>query len=189
MAPGPNSAQVPVQVLAHQLDGCFVSTPANSAILHQDFQAAGVASVFSQVDGGFDLDPDGCNALTHHGFLGVEQEAVRTSVRRIGQILRRWHFAFPGNLKPRAFDKDLVTSVNSPVVINLRWLTFDPNGDWLKFDLPHENSSRGGSLVRFGSWVVYWPPAGQTNITDGFVYRAFDGKGGTANGVITVHIN
>lgn len=185
----PDFVTVPAHVLAHRHDGCFVSTPLNSAILHKDFLAAAVPSVLSGVNGGFELDPDQCNAQTFHGYLGIEQNAVKTIVKRMVQILHDLKLAFPGNIKPRAFNTRIATPANTAITINLDLLTFDLNGDPLRYSLPHGSSSRGGALQIKGSFVRYWPPAGTTNITDGFVYRVSDGKGGTGNGVIRVKVN
>jgi len=185
----PDFVSVPVHVLAHGQDGCSVSTPPNSAILHTDFLAAGVPSALSDVNGGFELDPDPCNALTFHGYLGIEQNAVKTITKRMTQILLKLKFAFPGNIKPKAFNTKLATPANTPITINLDLLTFDLNGDPLRYSLPHDSSSRGGALQIKGSYVRYWPPAGATHITDGFVYRVSDGKGGTSNGVIRIKVN
>lgn len=185
----PNFVTVPVHVLAHNQDGCFVSTPADSTTLHNDFLTAGVPSVLSGVSGGFELDPDLCNALTFHGFLGIEESAVETITKRMTQILLKLKFAFPGNIKPSALSTRLATMPNTPVTLNLNTLTFDVNGDALRFSLPHATSSRGGALQIKGSVVRYSPPAGQSNILDGFVYRVADGKGGASIGIVRVKVN
>lgn len=185
----PDFVTVPVHVLAHNQDGCFVSTPANSATLHNDFLAAGVPSVLSGLIGGFELDPDLCNALTFHGYLGIEQNAVKTVSKRMTQILLKLKSAFPGNIKPKAFNTKLATAANTPITLNLNTVTFDVNGDPLRFSLPHDSSSRGGTLQIKGSFVRYSPPAGLTNIVDGFVYRVSDGKGGSSIGIVRVKVN
>ena len=185
----PDFVAVPVHVLTHNQDGCFVSTPANSATLHNDFLAAGVPSVLSSLNGGFELDPDPCNALTFHGYLGIEQDAVKSIAKRMTQILLKLKLAFPGNIKPKAFNFKVATPANTAITLNLSTLTFDVNGDPLRFSLPHNSSSRGGALQIKGSFVRYTPPAGQSNILDGFVYRVFDGKGGSSNGIVRVKIN
>lgn len=185
----PDFVTVPVHVLAHNQDGCFVSTPANSTTLQNDFLAAGVPSVLSGLTGGFELDPDPCNALTFHGYLGIEQNAVKTISKRMTQILLKLKLAFPGNIKPKAFNTKLATAANTPVTLNLSTVTFDVNGDPLHFSLPHDSSSRGGALQIKGSFVRYSPPAGLTNIVDGFVYRVSDGKGGSSIGIVRVKVN
>ncbi len=185
----PDFVTVPVQVLAHKQDGCAVTQPVNAVKLHDDFLAAGVPSALNGVIGGFELDADPCNALTYHGYLGVERDAVKKVARRMVEILEKIKLNFPGNLKPKAFNAKVATSANTPLTINLDSLTFDANGDALRFSLPHDSSSRGGALQLRGSFVRYWPPARQSNIVDGFVYRVSDGKGGTSNGVIRVRVN
>jgi Bacterial Ig domain len=185
----PDFVTVPVHILAHRQDGCFVSTPENSVNLHNDFLGAGVPSVLNGVSGGFELDTNQCNALTYHGYLGVEQEAVKTITRRMKRILQKLKLVFPGNIKPMAFNAAIATPANTPITFNLDSVTADPNGDPLRFSLPHDSSSRGGALKIRGPYVRYWPPVGGSNMIDGFVYRVFDGKGGTSNGVVRVKVN
>jgi hypothetical protein len=36
--------------------------------------------------------------------------------------------------------------------------------------------------------VIYTPPAGGSNLTDGFVYVVSDGKGGKDIGVVSIHV-
>lgn len=185
----PNFVNVPTHVLAHRQDGCFVSMPTNSVTLHKDLIAAGVSSRLSGVTGGFELDPNPCNALTFHGFLGIEREAVQTITMRMTQILRKLKNAFPGNIKPKAFNFKVATIANTPITLDLGLLTYDRNGDPLHYSLPHDASSRGGTLQIRGRFVRYTPPARGSNFLDGFVYRVDDGKGGTSNGVIRVKMN
>ncbi len=185
----PDFVSVPVHVLAHKQDGCAVTKPVDAVALHNDFLAAGVSSALNGVVGGFELDPAPCNALTYHGYLGIERGAVKSIARRMIEILQKLKLIFPGNLKPKAFNTAVATPANTPVTINLDYLTFDANGDPLRFSLPHDRSSRGGAVQLRGSFVRYWPPARQSNIIDGFVYRVADGKGGSSNGVIRVRVN
>ncbi len=88
----PEFVTVFAHVLAHELDGCFVSTPENSEKLHHDFINAGVDSRFDEITGGFDLtgtdNITACDAKTHHGFLGVENKAVKKITKRMDQILK-----------------------------------------------------------------------------------------------------
>jgi Bacterial Ig domain len=185
----PDFVIVPVQVLAHRLDGCAVTKPVDAVALHNDFLTAGVSSVLNGLVGGFVLDENPCDALTQHGYLGIEQNAVRSIAARMMEVLRKLTVAFPGNLKPRAFNARVATAASTPVTINLDALTSDPNGDPLRFSLPHDQSSRGGALQLRGSLVRYWPPARQSDFIDGFVYRVVDGKGGSSNGVIRIKVN
>lgn len=185
----PEFVEVPAQVLAHEDDACFVSTPANSAILHNDLIAAGVSSVFNQLDGGFVVDPDPCQAKTFHGFLGIENAAVNTITDRMNQILAVNDKLHPGNHKPRARNARFRTHAGWPVLINLAALTSDPDGNFLVHSLPHNSSSRGAKLLKFGPFVVYIPPASFSDVLDGFVYTAADGKGGKSIGIVTVKVN
>jgi hypothetical protein len=51
----PEFVTVPAHVLAHELDACGVSTPADSEVLHNEFVNLGIDSKVHQVTGGFDL--------------------------------------------------------------------------------------------------------------------------------------
>jgi hypothetical protein len=84
----PDFVEVPVHVLAHALDGCEESKPEDSEILHNDFILAGVNSRFDEVTGGFELSDDPCQAQTYHGFLGIENEAVKNITERMDRILK-----------------------------------------------------------------------------------------------------
>lgn len=185
----PEFVDVPAQVLAHEGDGCFVSTPANSAILHSDLIDAGASSVFNQLNGGFIVDPDPCQAKTLHGFLGIENAAVDTITDRMNGILAVNDKLHPGNHKPRARNARFRTHGGVPILINLAALTSDPDGNFLFHSLPHNASSRGAKLLKFGPFVLYIPPASLSNVLDGFVYTAADGKGGKSIGIVAVKIN
>jgi hypothetical protein len=185
----PEFVEVPAQVLAHEDDACFVSTPANSAILHNDLIAAGVSSVFNQLDGGFVVDPDACQAKTFHGFLGIENAAVDTITDRMNQILAVNDNLYPGNHKPRARNARFRTPGGVPILINLAALTSDPDGNFLFHSLPHNSSSRGAKLLKFGPFVLYIPPANVGDVLDGFVYTAADAKGGKSIGIVAVKLN
>ena len=84
----PEFVDVPVHVLAHAMDGCEESKPEDSEILHNDFIHAGVNSRFDEVTGGFELSEDPCQAKTYHGFLGIENEAVKKITDRMDRILK-----------------------------------------------------------------------------------------------------
>ena len=72
-----NSVKVPVHVLAHSGDTCFVTLPGDAQALHEALLASGVMSSFADLDGGFEDPAAGpCDALTYHGFLGIENAAV-----------------------------------------------------------------------------------------------------------------
>jgi hypothetical protein len=88
----PEFVTVPVHVLAHELDGCPVSTPENSEALHDEFVSLEIDSEFDELSGGFDLTGTGgiteCDAKTHHGFLGIENRAVKKITKRMDGILK-----------------------------------------------------------------------------------------------------
>lgn len=187
----PSFLLVPVHVLAHAQDGCFVSTAANSKKLQEDLQAAGMQAFFNSVDGGFEIDPDPCEAKAFHGFLGIERTAVKKMTDRMDYFLKKKNQQFPGNAKPE-LSVNAPLSVSTPtdtaVIIDLSPFTTDADGDSLSYSLPHPVSSRGGALSLNGSLVHYTPPAGFTNKTDDFVFQVSDGKGAKANGVILVAV-
>jgi hypothetical protein len=62
----------------------------------------------------------------------------------------------------------------------------DPDGDPITFMSCASRSNSGGSLIRNGSYVTYYPPSA-FNSTDYFTYTISDGKGGTATGRVTVY--
>ncbi|MFQ5902149.1 MAG: Ig-like domain-containing protein, partial [Candidatus Binatia bacterium] len=162
----PSFVTVPVHILAHRRDGCFVSTPAGAKKLHKDFKKAGVRSRFDKINGGFELSTNLCRARTFHGFLGIETKAVKKITKRLDKILKELNKDFPGNNKPVA--NAATVSTTAPVNIDLSLLTSDPDGDGLTYSLPHLESSRGAPLSISGSVVAYTPI--ETGITDGFVY-------------------
>jgi len=111
----PGFVTVPVQVLTHKDDACFVSTPENSKKLHKDFAGAGVKSDFEKVNGGFEVNPDPCQATTFHGFLGIENKAVKKTIHRMDQILKRHNGRHRRNAKPTA-ENATVTTVTTLAV-------------------------------------------------------------------------
>lgn len=186
----PGFVGAPVQVLFHGQDGCFVTTPANSVTLHTQFLLAGVDSQLEMLLGGFDLTGtdgiDACDALTFHGFLGIENAAVRRITNRMDHILARNHARFPRNHRPRAHAIVLTTPVASPVSVDLSRLAADPDHDRLVFSLPYATSTRGAPITLTGSVATYRPT--QAGITDGFVYVVSDGKRGVSAAVVTVRV-
>jgi hypothetical protein len=93
----PNSSiTVPVRLLAHESDGCFVTTPEKAVKLHVAFKQAGWDSHYNSIDGGFDLAGqtvdgvliDACDSVTYHGYLGIENEAVDHITKRFDKILK-----------------------------------------------------------------------------------------------------
>ena len=189
----PGFAIVPVHVLAHAEDGCFVSTAANSKKLQNDFHTAGVQVFFNSVEGGFEIDIDPCEAKAFHGFLGIERTAIKKITDRMDYFLKKKNQDFPGNIKPELTVNapfSISTAVNTAVTIDLAGLALDADGDTLSYSLPHPTSNRGGTLSLNGALVEYTPPppAAFTNKTDGFVFQVSDGKGGKTNGIILVAV-
>lgn len=83
-----DSVKVPVQVLAHSMDACFVTLPGNAQALHEALLDAGAVSSFASLPGGFNDPAAGpCDALTYHGFLGIENAAVGNIADWIDSVL------------------------------------------------------------------------------------------------------
>lgn len=185
----PEFLKVSAHLMFHVDDGCAVSTPADAQLLLNDLLDAGVPTQFDALAGGFVVSADPCQATTLHGFLGIANSAVQKIASSMDFLLAKKQLAFPGNLNPRAENGQYETSAGVPVVIDLGSLTSDANGDRLRYLLNHGSSIRGGALQRLGRWVVYTPPAGGGNLTDGFVYVVSDGKGGKDIGVVTIRVH
>lgn len=174
----------PTQVLRNLNDGCSLSRPVDSLALFNDLLAAGVPALLSTVSGGFASDPDPCNALTFHGYLGIEPLVALTSTA----VLDVQVSALAGNRRPAAAFAELPVASGASIVIDLGTLTSDANGDALSYALSHVGSSLGGSVVLDGATVTYTPPAGATNVVDRFVYVVTDGRGGVSAEVISMRI-
>jgi len=68
--------RIPVLVLHHAQDACRFCAPSEAANIVRWLDNAPVRK-FILVDGGEGATGNPCEALHHHGFIGVEQEAVR----------------------------------------------------------------------------------------------------------------
>jgi len=190
----PAFVDVPVQILGHLQDGCFVSPPAQAMIVRNNFVNAGVQTFFRQVSGGFAKDAsDPCEAQSFHGFLGIENATVDRIARRMTRILQAITTQFGIDTSPvsdnatRALDTTVQTSRN----VNLSNLASDADGDPLTFTLPHPKSARGASLSLAGSVVTYdTAGAGFTGptVNDAFVYVTSDGKGRKSFGIVKVTV-
>jgi Big-like domain-containing protein len=193
----PSYLKVPGQVLIHDGDVCTASTPATAALFAQSLQSLGkhVTSFEFAATAGFDLtgqivppstDPvDACDALTHHGFLGVEKQAVNRMVKRLDNVSDNIDTQFPGNNMPLAPKTTVTTTVGQPITIQLDTIATDPDGDALTFRLPYLTSSRDATLSLSGATVTF--TSSQVG-TDGFVYIVKDGKRGKAVGVVVVDV-
>jgi pimeloyl-ACP methyl ester carboxylesterase len=75
----------PVLIAAHKEDACPVTPPSDAAALAAALTAARRVST-RQFQGGFPaLDPDPCNALTPHGFIGLEPKVMEKITKWIEQ--------------------------------------------------------------------------------------------------------
>jgi hypothetical protein len=193
----PAFLKVPGQILMHGGDGCSYSAPATAQLFLQALQAAG-KSVTGFTYGstvGFDLtgqivppstDPvDACDALTHHGFLGLETQAASRMTNRIDDIRDNFDMQFPGNHFPTLTKTTLTATVGVPLPIQLNTLAIDSDGDALTFRLPYLTTSRGATLSLSGSTVTF---TSSLVSKDGFVYVAEDGKHGKVVGVVIVNV-
>jgi hypothetical protein len=68
--------RIPVLVLHHARDACALCAPSEAAHIVGWLKNAPVRA-FILVDGGQGASGDPCEALHHHGYIGMEQEAVR----------------------------------------------------------------------------------------------------------------
>lgn len=186
----PDFVSVPAYVLAHQLDGCMATTPANSLALHNAFVAEGIDSRFDQVTGGFAVPGESpCEALHFHGFLGIERTTVKLHAKRLDQILEGIAAQFKNNRKPVAVPG--AVGAATAYTIDLSTLAKD-GGDALTYSLPYPRSYRRAptlapNLLLVGSVVTY-TPVGAGPLTDGFTYLVSDGKGGVTTSYVVVTV-
>jgi len=186
----PGFVAVPTYVLAHQLDGCGATTPANSLALHNAFLAAGIDSRFDQVSGGFAVPGEPlCEALHFHGFTGIETTAVKFHAKRLDKILEGLTEQFKNNKKPKAGPG--AVGAATAYTIDLSTLAKD-GGDTLTYSLPYPRSYRrdpalAPNLELVGSLVTY-TPVGPGPMTDGFTYLVSDGKGGISASYVVVTV-
>jgi hypothetical protein len=188
----PAAVTVPAHVLVHQQDLCLMGPP-NSLALHNAFVAAAIDSRYDVVTGGFAASPAVCDALSFHGFLGVETKAVKSHTKRMDEILANLDKLFKGNRKPVALPG---TITGPPYMFDLATRTSDGDpSDILAYSLPHQRSYRVAldaplaytNLSLSGSIVTYTPPAAGP-LTDGFTYVVSDGKGGISTSYVIVTV-
>jgi pimeloyl-ACP methyl ester carboxylesterase len=72
----------PALILSHAKDGCQVSPAADSEKLRKALKNAGPVEV-ALLEGGEVQHPNPCEAMGHHGFLGIEGRAVDTMAKFI----------------------------------------------------------------------------------------------------------
>jgi hypothetical protein len=193
---------VPVQILPHANDPCTASPPSGAqrfdrALAKLPPNGPGVETFFHQMKGGFvQTGGDPCEALSFHGFLGIEPKTVRRIAYRMTQILADLEAQFPGDTGPVAGDGSLGTLTQSAsthtasATLDLTTIAHDADGDTLTFTLPHPHSSRGAVLSLSGSTVTYTATsfAGPV-VNDSFVYVVSDGKGKKSFGVVSVVVD
>jgi hypothetical protein len=184
----PSFVKRPAEILRNTSDappaGCPVARPADSLTLANNLQALGIPTTLDSASGGFAVDPEPCDGLTLHAFLGIEPG----SVTRITNWLATRVTALAGNVRPHAAFAALATASATSLAIDLRTLALDPDGDALSYALSHVGSSGGGTVTLNGAIATYTPPAGAANGTDYFVYVVTDGRGGVSAAVITIKI-
>jgi pimeloyl-ACP methyl ester carboxylesterase len=66
---------VPSLIVAHREDACHVSTPAGARALQQNLTGAKPVA-FELIEGGLPPRSSPCEAMSAHGYLGVERETV-----------------------------------------------------------------------------------------------------------------
>jgi hypothetical protein len=92
----------------------------------------------------------------------------------------------PINRPPVAVDDTAVTTVSTPVTINVLANDSDPDGDPLT--ITGVTQPANGGVQISNNEVIYQPARGFTG-TDTFAYTISDGRGGTATANVTVTIN
>lgn len=96
----------------------------------------------------------------------------------------------PANRSPIAINDSLQRPAGLEVKVLVAKLIAndsDPDGDPLSLASVGAASTHGGGVSLLGPWVVYTPPAGYDG-TDTFTYIVRDGRGGEANGTVTVSL-
>lgn len=67
---------VPVLVYQHKQDGCRITTPAMAQVLVSRLTQAPIKK-YVEVEGGSGATGNPCEAFHYHGFMGMEEQAVR----------------------------------------------------------------------------------------------------------------
>ncbi|NQV84261.1 MAG: hypothetical protein HQ494_10620 [Rhodospirillales bacterium] len=82
-----SKVRVPTLVLAHKNDGCDKTPAADAEKLAAAFSGASKTEV-KILDGGWPPKSKPCDALSEHGFYGIEDQAVTTIVTFIKANLK-----------------------------------------------------------------------------------------------------
>jgi hypothetical protein len=94
----------------------------------------------------------------------------------------------PGqNLPPVANADSASTASGTPVTIAVLANDTDANGDPLSVSAVTPGVATNGTVINNGTSVTYTPNAGFSG-TAGFSYTVADGRGGSANGIVTVTV-
>ncbi len=176
----------PTHVLLHSLDGCAVTTPADSRALYNTLRSAGVSVAGDEVSGGFrdTIDNNPCGPLDYHGFTGIENCAVGKSTSWMDTMLA----ALPaGNRRPQGTDTTATVTAGAAAK---QLSATDADGDSLTYAVPYATSALGGSVsvTSSGSMTYTVPSSGVTGTTDSFVFTVTDGKGGAGFGLVTINL-
>jgi pimeloyl-ACP methyl ester carboxylesterase len=194
LAPG-YMHNIPAEVLYNTNDQCSESPPAGSVTLGQQL-AVNIPTTPDQVSGGMQTS-SACEALSYHGFFGIENAAVSAITTAMSNALNATDEAFPNRERPLLTSPPalpqtmLTTSPGTKVCTDLASLVRSPaDTSQLAFLLPYPKSSHGAQIRLHGSVVTYTPPASVSGtVRDGFVYLVFDRQHGDAAGIVSVAVS
>jgi len=179
----PAYVKVPVQVSWNTHDNCGVSVPANWRSLAAAFHNAAVGTAAVAIRGGFGDFSAACNAVTYHGYFGIESCSVQQETDWMAGVVTALGTS---NMRPQAMAVTATTAMNTSTQIDLSMSASDGDGDILRYALPYMGTSLGGTLALSGSRVTYTPPTGVSGTDGTFGYVVNDGKGGAANNLVRV---
>lgn len=186
----PDWVERPSHVMWHDADACTSLSPPSGAAALADALGASttvVAGGFQVTQAARGVTPDVCGAFDHHGFLGVEPEAVAATVAWLDARVA----ALAGNRRPRVVFATASTAAAAPVTVDLSTFARDPEGDPLTFELPFETSALGGTVTLAGHALTYTPPSlpsGVAAATDDVVWVVRDDHGHVAAAVLSVQV-
>jgi hypothetical protein len=185
----PSWVERPSHVMWHDADGCTSLSPPSGSLALADALGAGTTVVsggFQVTQAGGGVTPDVCGAFDHHGYLGVEPQAVDATVAWLDARVA----ALTGH-RPRVVHATLSTPPGTPLRVDLSAYARDPDGDPLTFELPHAWSTLGGTVALSGAALTYTPPplpGGVAQLTDDLVWAVHDNHGHVAAAVLSVTV-
>ena len=190
-----NYVQRPTYVLWHELDGCSLSSPANSLALYNGLTGLGVDTAMNIATGGTpvtapsgNVTPSVCGAFDYHGFMGIEDTVATLRISQLDTTMANI-FTNNGNHPPEAAYSRIVAASETGRSIELTAFTRDPDvTDTLSYALPSTTTVLGGSASINGSVVTYVPPVGISNKKDYLPYVVTDNFGGVAAAVLEIQI-